>query len=170
VSDTHFADNRLMGRTALIIVVPEAEEAVGGIRVDHDWSASRGVPAHLTVLFPFVTGDNVDEAALAELFAARQPFDFLLDEVETRAGMTWLVPKPAEPFVELTNLVWSRWPEHPPYEGAHSVVAPHLTVSESFTPVDLALPIAGRATEVILIEEQADGMWGRRAAFALGKG
>lgn len=157
-----------MARTALIVVVPEAEDAVGTYRLEHDWSASRGVPAHLTVLFPFADSEAVSESALNELFASRQAFSFSLDRVETGAGMTWLVPSPPEPFLDLTRLVWDRWPEYPPYEGAHTVLAPHLTVSYTVIDVEIRLPIASVATEVTLIEEQPDEMWRVRATFTLG--
>ena len=52
-----------------------------------------------------------------------------------------------------TAAVWERWPEHPPYEGIHDDVVPHLTVSETPIAVDVALPIASRAHEVLLIEK-----------------
>ena len=43
-----------MSETALIVEVSEAEEAVHEWRARHDSVAARGVPAHVTVLFPFV--------------------------------------------------------------------------------------------------------------------
>ena len=38
-------------------------------------------------------------------------------------------PEPREPFVELTQAVWRRWPGHPPYGGAHREIVPHLTLA-----------------------------------------
>ena len=69
-------------RTALMFAVPEAEAAVGAIRLAHDWSAARGVPAHVTLLFPFAPPDEVDEAALRDLFSRFPSFDFTLDRIE----------------------------------------------------------------------------------------
>jgi hypothetical protein len=43
-----------------------------------------------------------------------------------------------------------------------------LTVSETVIGVDIRLPIASRAEEVTLIQEQPDGMWRTRSTFALG--
>jgi 2'-5' RNA ligase len=156
-------------RTALIIEVPEVEPAVGALRLAHDTSAARGVPAHVTILFPFADPEAVDEARLAELFARFPPFDFVLDGVERfDDGITWLRPEPALRFADLTAAVWQQWPEHPPYGGAHDEVIPHLTVSETPIDVSVALPIAARATEVTLIEEhEEDGRWATRRRFPL---
>src|SRR6185312_14804244 len=51
-------------RTALIVAVPEAETAVGALRREHDSSAALGVPAHVTILFPFLPPERVDQDAL----------------------------------------------------------------------------------------------------------
>jgi 2'-5' RNA ligase superfamily protein len=156
-------------RTALIIEVPEAEPAVGALRLAHDASAARGVPAHVTILFPFAEAPAVDEARLATLFARYPPFDFVLDRVERfDDGVTWLRPVPAVRFADLTAAVSQEWPEHPPYEGAYDEVIPHLTVSETPIDVPIELPIAARAVEVTLIEErEEDGRWTTRRRFAL---
>jgi 2'-5' RNA ligase len=155
-------------RTALMIAVPEAEAAVGALRLAGDWSAARGVPAHVTLLFPFAPPDAVDEPALGDLFAQFAAFDFTLDRVERfEDGATWLHPEPSWRFAELTAAIWQRWPGYPPYEGLHDEVMPHLTVSDEPVDVDIALPIACRAHEVHLIEEQADEQWRMRAVFPL---
>ncbi len=151
-----------------MIAVPEAEPAVGAIRLARDWSAARGVPAHVTLLFPFAPSEAVDEAALRDLFARFPAFDFALDRVERfENGGTWLRPEPSSPFAELTAAIWQRWPGYPPYEGAHAEVIPHLTVSDGPLDVDIRLPIACRAHEVRLIEEQDDEQWTTRAVFPL---
>jgi len=150
------------------VPVPEAEPAVGELRLAHDSSAARGVPAHVTILFPFAPPALADEEAIAELLAPFRAFDFALDRVELfEDGTTWLRPEPSWPFVDLTAAVAQRWPEYPPYEGAFDEVIPHLTVSE--TPLDLVLelPIAARAREVVLIEQGADGRWRTRRPYAL---
>jgi 2'-5' RNA ligase len=171
ISAARFTVTSMPRRTALIVAVPEAEEAVGGLRLRYDRSAPLGVPAHITILFPFAPPEQLDEKALASLFATGAPFDFQLARLETFPGevVTYLAPEPAQPFVALTNAVWRRWTEYPPYEGIHDVVIPHLTLSDSGRlDVELELPIAARAREVTLIEEGADGRWAERAIFALG--
>lgn len=82
-----------MGRTALIVPVPEAEAAVSDVRLRHDSSASLGVPAHITVLSSFQDGLDVEEDELAELFGSFESFPFVLDRVERfRVGVVWLHP------------------------------------------------------------------------------
>jgi hypothetical protein len=155
--------------TALIVPVPEAEPWIGELRRAHVASAARGIPPHVTVLAWFADAEDVDEGAVAEVLSAFRAFDFTLDRVERfDGGTTWLRPVPAEPFNELTRAVWRRWPEYPPYGGEFEELVPHLTVSQ--TPIDVAvpLPIACRAREVLLVEEDApDGRWSTRLRVPL---
>jgi hypothetical protein len=158
-----------MPRTALIVPVPEAEPQIGGLRLAHDSSAARGVPAHVTILFPFLDPADLDQAAVADLISRFPAFDFELDRVERFPdGATWLHPAPSLPFVDLTAAVWQRWPERPPYGGAFDEVIPHLTISETPIDVQLELPIAARAREVMLIEEdEPSGRWTARLHLPL---
>jgi len=157
-------------RTALIVAVAEAEEAVGAYRLAHDSSAALGVPPHITILFPFIAPEAVDEAAIGEVVAQIPAFAFRLDAVERfDDGAVWLHPEPSEPFRELTRAVWKRWPDYPPYEGAHDDVIPHLTVSSEPIAVSIELPIRARADEAVLIEEDERGYWRERARFPLGQ-
>jgi 2'-5' RNA ligase superfamily protein len=144
-----------MPRTALLIPVAEAAAYYDG---------QPGVPAHLTILFPFPGPDEVDADALADLFGRFPAFDFVLDRIETfEDGTRWLHPVPAAPFVDLTAAVEQRWPDHPPYEGAFDEVIPHMTI----TVGDVPLPVAGRATEIRWMEKHEDGTWSTIQTFAL---
>jgi 2'-5' RNA ligase superfamily len=159
-----------MLRSALIVEVPEAEPAVRDLRLRHS-NAGLGVPAHITVLVPFLPPDRLDDrvrAELRELFAAKAPISFALTSVAEFPDETiWLTPEPAEPFLELTGLVVDRYPDYPPYEGIHDAVVPHLTVTagnaalrdEVDTSVTPFLPIAAETTEVVLLVEGDDGTW-----------
>ncbi len=146
------------------MAVPEAEAAVSALRLQYDRSAARGVPAHITILFPFLADDELDEAALEAVFAAQRAFDFELARVERfGADVTYLAPEPDAPFRALTDAVWRRWPTHPPYGGEHADSIPHLTIGETrleVPDVEAALPIAARAREVLLlVETEPDGAW-----------
>jgi 2'-5' RNA ligase superfamily protein len=145
--------------TALVVLVPEAQPHV---LITH-------VPAHVTILVPFVPLDELDVEELREIVAAQAAFDFVLDRVERfDSGIVWLRPEPSEPFAALTRAVYRRWPDYPPYEGVHETVIPHLTVSEEPVDVDVPLPIPARASEVTLIEEAEPSVWVERLRFPLG--
>ena len=67
--------------SCLLVPVPEAEPAVGTLRGRLDSAAALGVPAHVTILYPFVapaavTSDVIDTAAAA--VASVRAFDGLL--------------------------------------------------------------------------------------------
>jgi len=141
---------------------------VGALRLEHDSSAALGVPAHVTILFPFAPPAEVDEDAVAALVAAHPAFEFELATVEHwPQPLTYLAPVPAGPFLALTNAVWRRWPAYPPYEGAHETVIPHLTVGEAELALDAELPISCLAREVVLIEQDDAGRWSTRRRFPL---
>ena len=146
-----------MPRTALIVPVREAGDY---------YSGPAGIPAHVTVLFPFVDGEAVDEDAVRDLVSRFRAFDFDLDRVERFDGdIPWLHPNPSAPFVDLTAAVFERWPDNPPYEGSYDEVIPHVTITRE----DVQLPIRCRATEVWLIEEdEASGSWSTRLVVPLG--
>jgi hypothetical protein len=47
-------------QSALIVTVPAAEEAVGPHRAHFDKAAAWGVPAHVTILYPFMPPSDID--------------------------------------------------------------------------------------------------------------
>jgi hypothetical protein len=165
--------------TALIIPVAAAEPAVGAFRERLDQSASFGVPAHITVLFPFLQPAQIDHAALAALIAGHDSFAFTL--AQTRwFGQTvlYLAPEPDAPFRALTQAVWQHYPQCPPYGGAHDDIVPHLTIGHDH-PLDTlrtaeqtiaaALPIRATATSVRLIgRPDSTSAWQPLQDFALG--
>ena len=53
--------------TALLVPVPAAEPSVGKHRARLDEAARDGVPAHITVLYPFLPPAGIDETLLASL-------------------------------------------------------------------------------------------------------
>jgi hypothetical protein len=53
--------------TALLVLVPAAEPAVGGHRARLDVAARDGVPAHITVLYPFLPPAGIGESLLVSL-------------------------------------------------------------------------------------------------------
>src|SRR6266851_12557 len=116
--------------SAVVVRTPEAEALVG--RADLDVAAGLGVPAHVTVLAPFVAPNLLGDemiGALAEAIGSVRSFDVTFARVAWfDRSVLWLAPEPAEPFQALTDAVWRRFPDCPPYRGEHQDVVPHLTV------------------------------------------
>lgn len=167
------------GTTGLVVRVPEAEPAVRAWRDRHDPSARAGVPAHVTVLFPFLDESRIDAAVRAELAATFARFD-ACDLRFTRCGrfpgVLYLAPEPDEALRHLTQAVAARWPEAPPYGGAFADVVPHLTVAdgpqdEALDAIEArllpALPVTTRLASVELIAYDG-AKWHVRASFPLG--
>jgi 2'-5' RNA ligase len=168
-------------QSALIIEVPEAEAAVRQHRDLLDDCAPLGVPAHITVLFPFVPPQAIDDAvgaALARLFADVDRFRFRLDHADWFGDeVLWLGPRDPAPFRALTERVCAAFPAFRPYEGRFEVIVPHLTVGNrrplqalraAESVVRARLPIDAAASAVTLIGQQASGgRWTKTASFSL---
>ena len=159
--------------SALAVPVPAAAPLIPA------WHAPPPGPPRITVLFPFVSPAGIDpgvEAAVRDVAAGAAPFDFSLARLERFPGVLYLGPEPAEPFRRLTFACTARWPQHPPYGGAHDEVVPHLTVAQGPEPAGLAeelgriLPVRATATELALLVRDAGGDWSTRARFPLGGG
>jgi 2'-5' RNA ligase len=115
--------------TALLVVVPEAEAAVGPHRATLDRAAQWNVPAHVTVLFPFLPPAGIDLDELRALVEGVPGFEGRFERVGWFGDtVVWLAPEPADRFRALIEAVWRRFPQAPPYEGAFDDVVPHLTI------------------------------------------
>jgi hypothetical protein len=119
--------------SAVVVPVPEAEPRVRALRATLDPSAALGVPAHVTIMFPFLAPDRLDDGVRSELgavFAAAAAFDVAFERVAWfDEDVVWWAPEPADPFVALTHAVSARFGLQP-YEGVHGdAVTPHLTIA-----------------------------------------
>jgi 2'-5' RNA ligase len=172
--------------STIVILVPEAEGLVQSFRDRYDPSAKVGMPAHITLLYPFKSPDEIDEVALHTLrhcFLRFPPFKFSLKTINQFAGETlYLVPEPEDPFRELTLGIWGCYPETPPYRGRYSTVIPHLTVADRLAREHRLgkiarefeqashgrLPILAQAAEVALMDTRS-GRWEINTMFRLGQ-
>ena len=108
--------------STLVILAPEAEGLVQSFRDRYDPAAKAGMPAHITLLYPFKSPNEIDGLVLDTLsyyFSHFQPFKFSLRTVNQFPGETlYLVPEPEDPFRELTLGIWRCYPETPPISRA----------------------------------------------------
>ena len=171
------------GETAIAIPVPGAEPVAGPWRVRFDpASVEAGVPAHITLLYPFRPAAAIDEAEmerLAAFFAARPASDVTLAGLCGFRGVLYLAPEPSAPLDVLIRDLAARYPDTPPYAGEIADPIPHVTVSVDDSPqtveylaratVDAyargALPIRTRLDSVALMECDEDDRWRIIATF-----
>ena len=169
----------MSGRSGVIarIRLPEPLEE---LRLRHDPMAAEGVPAHVTLLFPFLATEDLTPAVrrrLARIASGVRPFSVRFDATGRFPGVLWVAPEPAGPFVELTERLAAAFPDHPPYGGAHDDVIPHLTIGlapeatlgriERKAGPDLGFRDRVRALEVIA--EDGTGRWHARWRLPLGR-
>src|SRR3989442_4426406 len=86
-------------QSAFIVRVPEAESRVGALRERFDASVKLGVPAHITVLVPFMSPERISAEVLAEAQAALNEvpaFPFALTSVARFPATAYLAPEPAQ--------------------------------------------------------------------------
>ena len=171
-----------MDQSALVVVVPEAEPLVGRLRARFDPAALVGVPAHITVLFPFMPVGRLTPDILAKLgivLGGFVEFEFRLERIGRFPQTTYLAPEPPEPFVEMTAELERQFPDYPPYGGRFPEPIPHLTVAdqnEKFAEAaasELA-DLCGRhgslvatCRSVVLLENSQSGRWRDYHSFAL---
>lgn len=170
-----------MPETALICRVPEAEPYVARFRQRFDPSARRNVPAHVTILYPFLAPEAVDDQVretLAAIAIAVPRFEYRLRDPRRFPVSIYLAPDPDQPFATLTECVYRAFPDYPPFAGKFDVVVPHVTVAhgdeallcEIDVELRIAMPPSGvpaRCEEMILIENST-GRWEPMQVFPLG--
>ena len=170
--------------SALVVLVPEAEDLVKPFRDRYDPSAALDVPAHVTLLYPFKPPDEIGGTVLDELrrgFARFAPFRFALAQIRRfPAEVLYLAPEPDEPFRQPTSAIWNWYPETPLYGGQWPDIIPHLSmarladeqqldrITDEFARASRGiLPICATAAEVALMDNRS-GRWQIRATLCLG--
>ena len=162
-----------MAITAFVVKVPAAEALAGDLRRRYDASVALGVPAHITVLVPFMDPAHITADVLARARHALRhtpAFSFTLGRVGRFPETAYLAPAPAEPFVAMTLALVDAFAGFAPYGGAHDTIVPHLSVAhgDARHAQDAAAELQARlaasgavqatCTEVTLIEN-ASGRW-----------
>jgi 2'-5' RNA ligase len=176
---------RLAGavETGVIVPVAAAERVVGRFRRALDHSAVWGVPAHVTVLYPFVPPDRIDAGTIERIGAALaevRAFSCTFAQVRWFGeDVVWLSPEPDHHFRALTRSVWRRFPDYPPYRGEHPDSTPHLTIGSvaranlesmrrAAVEIQAELPIATRIEHARLVAgSAARDSWRTVAEFTL---
>jgi 2'-5' RNA ligase len=158
-------------RSALIIRA-RLPAALEGLRRRGAHDAVAGVPAHLTLLFPFITPEQLDRRVrdrVAAVCATHEPFDYILAGQARWPDAVYVAVEPAAPFVGLQHAFARAFPQFPIYgTDASFEFVPHVTIAEGpavdddttrTDPAWLALPRPGRTTAVEAIARAEGGRW-----------
>lgn len=175
-----------MSQSVILIPVPSADLIIGKWREQYDSVALRGIPAHITLLFPFKNPQEITEEVLGKLrniFIDVNPFSFTLESVHTFPNVIFLEPNPRDPFIRLTEAIEKNFPENPPYEGKYPSINPHTTIAQLSDDQEINvikrniskdinkfLPIQSRATEAWIMVEGENGNWHKKATFTFESG
>ena len=140
------------------------------------------MPPHVTVRVPFkqIHELSVDDYhTLAKMCASVSAFSFSLARLArfTETGILYLEPEPTEPFMNLHQALFTRYPEP---ADKHPNVVFHLTLAKQEATVldwletefsrsyGALLPIRAVATEMNLYEKR-DERWFKEESFPFGQ-
>jgi hypothetical protein len=137
------------------------------------------MPAHVTLLYPFMPPERITEAVISRARLAAEgvvAFRYRLAGICRFAETLYLSVEHVAPFVALTRRLAEPFPQFPPYGGRHKDIVPHLMVAQGghdgemvARELSLALPDGGieaRCTEFVLMENSS-GFWKVRQIFPL---
>jgi 2'-5' RNA ligase len=132
--------------------------------------AAKGVPAHLTLLYPFVEPSSLDvvvRRAITAVAARHAPFDYRLDRAARWPDTIYVAVTPVEPFVALETDLARAFPDYPIYgEPPGFTFVPHVTIAEGSSIDDAAtardpgwaeLPRAAHASAIEVIASDRGG-------------
>jgi 2'-5' RNA ligase len=148
-------------KSAVLIPVPDAEPLVGCLRQRFDPIAPAGVPAHVTLVVPWVQPQAIGVEELRSLeqeLEGEKSFEFELTHIGWFGRrVLWLAPEPAEHFVDLAERVARRFGT-PPWEGQFDRLVPHLTVAQAASGVEL-VPVAAELSTRLPLRCRAGEVW-----------
>jgi len=162
-----------MAAESAIIIPVNVPVAMRRLRDGLDAAAAAGVPPHVTLLYPFMPPDALDEGVRAEIgriIASESAFAFVLARIGRWPDGVYLPAEPADPFSRLIGRLAGAYPDYPPYGRAvaEADIVPHVTIthSERVDFLDAAahalpalLPVRAIAREAIVIVRPAGERW-----------
>ena len=153
-----------------IVVATSLPPALERLRRANTDAAAHGIPAHVTVLYPFLPAPLLTPEirdGLARIASAESPFTVRFARVERWPEVVWLAPEPAAPFARLIEATCAAFPDYPPYGGTIDEPIPHLTIAEGASfdgdaVRDAALPhlpFERAISALTVIAEASPGRW-----------
>jgi 2'-5' RNA ligase len=142
----------------------------------------RGIPLHVTVLFPFAPAADVAAhlPELARLLEGLAPVTVELERVAVWPGVVYAEPAAAPGLLALLQAVIDAFPAFPPYGGDHPDPRPHATLAivepgeeaaiaaRAAVELEGALPARASVDVVTVMRETQPDRWERLERVALG--
>lgn len=164
--------------SAIVIRVP-VPPGLERLRRRWDTAARTGIPAHVTILYPFLPASdltNDHRSTLAAFGRGVEPFEITFRRVGRFPTVIYLAPEPAAPISALTEVIVAGYPGYPPYGGVFDESIPHLTVTEAEeAPLDSIaaeaerwLPFTYHVAALEVLVESPAGRWRRHWRIPLG--
>jgi len=123
--------------TAIVVPVEGAELLLSGAAAACGFDRPPGMPAHVTLLYPFVDAERLSAGHAHQAQRALsnvQPFGCSFSSIgrfDDPPVAIFLEPKPVEQFSAMVQALVGAFPEFPPYGGTVEEVIPHLTLVET---------------------------------------
>lgn len=156
--------------------MPAVDGLLASVADRYPDAVRHGVPAHISVLYPFLAAHRVDGDVISTLrgiFSPAPAIPVTFDLCHRDSGFVFLPPSPADPLNVLTDDVRQAWPDVVPYDGVYGEVDPHLTIAMRTTVASAEsiqrevtghLPISAELREAWLVGY--DGSWSVRERFS----
>jgi hypothetical protein len=122
------------GETALVVVIPEVEPLVAPWRERFTADGARGMPPHVTLLYPFADEAEVNDVLtdVEDALAPFAPFEATFARTARWPDVLYLEPAQPRPFVALVEALAAAFPQYPPTAVRTSRscrISPSLTAS-----------------------------------------
>ena len=164
-----------------VIVRAQLQAGLEGLRRRCVEDATDGLPAHLTMLYPFVAPERLTRSvrsAIDDVSLRHEPFSYTLSGRAIWPDTAYVAVDPVAPFIALQADLAAAFPAFPIYgtEATFDFV-PHVTIAEGRSIDDAAtlespawasLPRAARASALEVIAKVGSAPW--RTVWRIGLG
>jgi hypothetical protein len=147
------------GTSALVALVPGVDPLLRQVASLYPYAVRADLPAHATVLYPFLPASELVNAAsdLKQIAAEHAPVELRLECEIEGDGFVGIAAKELDPLVSAMR---ARWPEFVPYDGQFGANPPvHVTIGMGLSIVDQRA-VAELVDEYLPICETADTVYG----------
>lgn len=159
-------------KTSIDINFPELTEFLNPWRDDTVELAHKGVPPHITLIFPWIPAPiKVKDAKnIDDILKNISTFFLEFTTVDKFAnGTVYLVPKDSGNMQKIHEEIISKYPTVKMYDGEFSNTIFHLTIAkvgddenkylEIKNHFEKHLPIKKQITKITIMQEDKDGIW-----------